>query len=184
MSSAATCPPETSPMLKPGDYIKPTGRLITGTVFDCDKRRLEKLLKDLDAQLYLKWNPKKRGGWGCWEVRRKPNQLTKIYQGSFQGQDLYTLDYKESDIINHILDLPYLSYDVIGKLKSMDAWSSKNFMAEADYAAERHKAQQDKANREELRYNIKQFKREWREFATLVSQGVNPGKVLKGFRVK
>lgn len=169
-------------MLKVGDYIAPTGGLIVGSVRDCNKRVLEKLLRDYDSQLYIKWNAKKRGGWGCWEIRRKPNYLTPVYQGQFNDQPIYTMERKELDLVAHVLDLNYLSYEVMGKIKSMDAWGTQHWAAQQDYLAAKQREVVEKQARDELRYNIKQHKREWRELAALVSQGINPASILKGIR--
>lgn len=174
-------------MLKPGDYLAPTGRLIVGNTMDCNKAALERALKFYDSQLYLNWNPKKRGGWGMWEVRRRPDTMSKVYHGKINGVPLYTFEYKELDIIAHVIDLPVLSYDVIGKIKAMDTWANgelKNFSRNLEYSEAKHREKEEKKNRDELRYNIKQHKREWREFAQLVSQGVSPSQVLKGMRLK
>jgi hypothetical protein len=168
-------------MLKPGDYIRPTGRLIVGNVLDCNKDALERSLKFYDPQLYLKWNHKKRGGWGKWEIRRRPDHKSKVYQGHLNGAALYTTEYVEKDIVNHVLDLDVLQYSALERIKQMDSWSDKrNWVDKFEYDEARLKEQHDKRVREELRYNLKQHKREWREFAQLVSQGVNPGRILKG----
>lgn len=160
--------------------ISPTGNLVTGSVHDCNKAALERSLQFYDPLLYIQWNPKKRRGWGMWEVRRKPESLTRNYQGQLNGCSLSVLERKENSLINHVLDVPMLRYDVLGKIKSMDAWNYKNFTAEADYNAEKHQQREKDKARAEMRYNLKQHMREWREFASLVSQGMNPAKVLKG----
>lgn len=160
--------------------MAPTGKLIVGSVHDCNRQALERSLKFYDPQLYLKWNPKKRGGWGMWEIRRRPNEPTKVYQGSVDGQAFFTIEYKENDLVHHVLDVPVLRYDVLAKIKQMDAWANKNFLDNLDYEAARGIADAKAKARNELHYNIKQHKREWRDFAALVSQGVNPAKVLKG----
>lgn len=164
-------------MLQPDDYLSPTGKLIQFNTADCDKNALERSLKFYDRQLYLKWNPKKRSGWGMWEVRRRPNELTALYEGAVPGGELFRLEYSELDIVNHILDVPVLTYDVLGKIKSMDTWTSKNWVATQDYEARRAKDLEDRRAREELKYNIKQFKREWRELAIAVQQGMNPAEI-------
>ncbi len=174
-------------MLKPGDYLAPTGKLIKCRTLDCDKGALERSLKFYDPQLYLKWNEKKRGGWGLWEVRRRPNEMSLVYQGELNDKPLFTMEYQEIDLVAHVLDLPYLHHDALGKIKSMDTWSNgsaKNFNRDLEYAEAKHREAAKQKNKEELRYNLKQHKREWREFADLVSQGVNPGAVLNGFRFK
>lgn len=169
-------------MSKPGDILKPTGRLIVGNTLDCNKNYVERCLKFYDKQLYLKWNPKKRGGWGMWEVRRKPEFLTHVFQGTFNGSKLYTAEYVEMDIVNHVLDVEVLHENILGKIKSMDSWGTSNYIDGLDYAAAKHKEQEQKKAREEMRYNAKQHKREWKEFAALVAQGVNPSHILKGMR--
>ena len=155
------------------------GRVVTGSVLDCDKAQLERALKFYDRFLYIKWNTDKLDGRGCWEIRRAPEQLTRVYQGAWNGGRLYTLERKENDIINHVLDAPVLKWDLLGKIKSMDAWKHKDFEAHlANTAAEHEQRTRDKA-RAEMRYDIQQHKREWREFASLVNSGMNPHDVLK-----
>ena len=169
-------------MLKPGDYVAGTGSVVTGSVLDANPARIERALKFYDRQLYLKWNPKKRQGWGMWEVRRTPDQLTKVYQGRFNGQKLYTLERKELDLIAHVLDVAVLNDTLLGKLKSIDAWATPNFIDNLDHAAAKHAEAQKAKAREEMRYNIKQFKQEWKDFASLVSQGVNPADIIRGVK--
>lgn len=158
------------------------GRVVTGSVQDCNKLALESALKFYDPFLYIKWNTDKRGGRGCWEVRRAPEYTTPVYQGKLNGQKLYTMERVESDIIHHVLDVPVLHYGVLGKIKSMDAWKHKNFNSYLENAAAEWEARERQSAREELQYNIKQHKREWREFASLVSQGLNPGQLIKGIK--
>lgn len=169
-------------MLKPGDYLRPTGGLIVGNGLDCNKAFLERILKAYDKQLYIKWNPKKRGGWGMWEVRRKPDTLTNVYHGEFNGAKLYTAEYVEIDIVNHVLDVEVLHENILGKIKQMDTWGKKNYIDELDSAAAKYKQEEEVKARAEMRYNAKQHKREWKEFAALVAQGVNPSHILKGMR--
>src|SRR6185369_13350161 len=109
-------------MNNPVCFLKPTGSLIIGNTGDCNKGFLERCLKYYDQQLYIKWNPKKRGGWGMWEVRRRPETATNVFQGKLEdGTNVYTYEYKELDLVNHVLDVPVLHYNVLGKIKSMDA---------------------------------------------------------------
>lgn len=160
------------------------GNIIVGSVRDTDKARLERQLKDYDSQLYIKWNAKKRSGLGIWEVRRLPNSKEKVLKTEFNGFKIFSYEYVELDLVNHVLDVPDLSYDILGKIRSMDAWNDKNFVANLDYRGEQHKLETLKKAREELTYDVKQHKREWRDFATFVSQGGNPGQVLNKMRIK
>jgi hypothetical protein len=170
--------------LQPDDYLAPTGRLIIGNTLDASKRRIEAALKFYDPQLYLKWNPAKRGGWGMWEVRRTPSELTKVYRGHVAGQALYSLERKENDLIHHVLDVAVLHDGLIGKIKSMDTWGVKDWVGQADAAAFAYQTNEKRKVKEELQYNVKQHKREWKELAMAVSQGANPAELLKGLRIK
>jgi len=176
------CPTKAAPVLKPGDYCAPTGKLITGSVFDGNKARIERALKFYDPQLYIKWNPKKRRGWGMWEVRRKPDFLTSVYQGSFNGVGYHTAEYKESDIIHHVLDVPVLTDSLVGKIKSMDTWQTKRWQDHMEYEGAKYQERIEQGAREELRYEIKQHRREWKELAAAVREGVPLGHFLKGIR--
>jgi hypothetical protein len=159
-------------------FLAPPGKLVIGHVLDCNKASLERELKFYDKQLYLKWNPKKRGGWGCWEVRRKPEYTINIYQGKVGEYELYTVEHKELDIINHVLDLPYLSRNTLGKLKQMDTWNNKQWAKDLEYTEAKMREREEKKALDEMKYNIKQHKQEWRDFAKFVSEGGNPGQVL------
>lgn len=164
-------------------YLAPTGRLIVGSVHDCDKSRIERQLKFYDKQLYIKWNPKKRAGWGMWEVRRKPEFLTSVYHGQFNGHGIYTAEYKESDIIHHVLDVPILTDGLLGKIKRMDTWNQKSWQDHMEYESAKYREKVESAAKEELRYELKQHRREWKELAAAVQseQGVL-GRVLSGIR--
>lgn len=169
-------------MRKHSSELHGFGRVVTGSVDDCNKRSIERLLQFYDRFLYIKWNTDKLGGRGCWEIRRAPEKPSLVCHGSFNGARLYTIEKKETDLINHVLDAPVLHYSLVERIKKMDVWHYKDFDKHlADTAAEVEERTRAKA-REEMRYDIKQHKREWRELATLVSSGVNPAQFLKGIR--
>jgi hypothetical protein len=65
----------------------PLGKLIEGHVLDVNKRGFERVLRDLDDRLYVRWNPRKIKGHGCWEIRRAPGVYTAIHQATYQGTD-------------------------------------------------------------------------------------------------
>jgi hypothetical protein len=160
------------------------GHTIIGHVRDTDKKTLERQLQDYDKQLYIKWNPKKRQGLGVWEIRRKPDEKSKVFKTEWNGYKIFELEYAEIDLVHQVLDVPFLSYEVLGKIRSMDAWNDKNFVANLDYKGAVHKAETDRKAREELTYEIKQHKKEWRDFATFIAEGNNLGHVLNKFRPK
>jgi hypothetical protein len=158
------------------------GRVVTGSVLDCDKDTLEKQLQFYDPFLYIKWNTDKLGGQGCWEIRRAPEYGTYISHGTFNGGTLYTYERRESDLIHHVLDCPVLHYGLLGKIKSMDAWKHKDFNSHLENTAAEYEARARKSAEEEMRYDIKQHMREWRELASLVRSGANPSQFIKGIR--
>lgn len=162
------------------EWCAPSGNIVKGHVLDCDKGALERALKFYDKQLYLKWNPQKRGGYGCWEIRRKPEELTPVYKGDLNDQPLYVMEPKELDLVHHVLDLPFLSFKALDKIKQMDAWNDKYWVKNFEYNERQVVDEQNRKAREEMRYNIKQHKKQWLDLMELVSQGHNPGRLLKG----
>lgn len=107
--------------------IGPTGRTIQGTVYDCNKTSVEKAIQNYDALLYIKWNPTKNYGMGCWELRRRPEQKSIIDTVEYEGTKFHVIEYKELDIVNHVFDLPVLGYHILERLRKSDVW------AKADY---------------------------------------------------
>lgn len=156
----------------------PTGRLIEGHVLDCARKPFERALRDYDKQLYIRWNPKKLKGWGCWEIRRRPAHKTAIFQGEHAGVSYYRLMTIEFNDVSHILDCAFLNYDQLRKLKQMDTWGKGNFAEnyekrEAEYIA----AQKAKA-REHLKYSIKHHGSAMRDLYEMVRSGVSPAQIL------
>src|SRR5690242_19591015 len=97
--------------------VKHPGKIIQGHVLDVNRRHFERALKHYDRQLYTKWNWRKNGGTGCWEIRLKPAKPYAFYEGEFMGAKLFKIEYVETDIVNHILDVPYLNYSVLNRLR-------------------------------------------------------------------
>lgn len=158
----------------------PTGNAIQGHVLDCAKAPLERKLKEYDKQLYVRWNPKKLRGWGCWELRRKPD--TKVIKETllFHGNTYHNLEYKELNLVNHIMDIPFLNYNIIETVKSWDTWEKSSSMGFAhDYQYLEGKmleAEEEKAHAEAT-YNAKQMKHEIRDLKELVLSGFNPARI-------
>jgi hypothetical protein len=164
----------------------PTGNIITGSVMDCNKNELEKRLKAYDKKLYIKWNPRKLKGWGLWEVRREPEKKRLVYKGEYQGVDLYMAEYVEMDVISHVLDVPILNYRVIDKIKKMDTWGDdkgRNWVDRLESQEATMKEKLEAKSKEDMRYNLKQHAKEWRDFAKFVSEGGNPGQILSKMKL-
>jgi hypothetical protein len=159
---------------------KRLGNVVVGHVLDVNKKYLEKALKHYDKQLYLKWNARKNEGNGCWEVRRTPNQPVALLEGEWQGRNIFVLDYVENDIVHHILDVPFLNYDILTRIKEMDAWNNPNLVADNDYKAQKMKEEANSKHRAELRYQIGHFRKQFAELQEETRSGRNPLKLLSG----
>lgn len=155
------------------------GNVCKGHVLDVNVKPFERALQDYDSQLYVKWNPKKLRGWGCWEIRRRPNEKRIKDIVEFKGSSFVVVDYVENDLENHILDLPYLNYLALLKLKSMDTWAVNRdtWVHELEYR-ERVKQQEIQDKREkDMRYAAKQIKHEIRDFKEMILSGLNPNQI-------
>ena len=161
-------------------FVAPTGKLVTGDVLDVNKDGLMQALKFYDPQLYVEWNPKKRNGWGMWEVRRLPNEKTKVKAGELNGSPLYVLVYWENNFNNHIMDVEYLNYDILTKLKRMDTWAVKNWTDKLEQNEREYEERRRQKNKEDLRYAIKQNKSAARDFKEAVASGYSPLDFFRG----
>lgn len=158
--------------------IGPTGKIIQGSVFDVSKDSLEFALRRYDPLLYIRWNTKKNAGMGVWEIRRRPEKMTAVYHGSFEGKPFYTLEHKELDVVSHVLDVPILGYHVLSKLKAMDTWEVHKFADALEYSEEKQQEKIQSKAKEDLTYHIKQHKKEFQTFRDLVASGHNPARIL------
>lgn len=165
----------------PKIWLAPSGRLIEGHVLDCAKRPLEEALHLYDSNLYVKWNPRKLKGWGCWEVRRSPEEKVVIETIPFKGVTYTSIGYKEIDIIHHVMDVPYLNYLILEKLKKMDTWQEFNkgagWAADLDYKeAKKQEEIVDKSEAEKA-YNLKQHRSQIKDLMDYVNSGGNPARL-------
>lgn len=159
-------------------FLGAVGKLSKGHVLDVRKAPFERALKDYDPQLYVKWNPKKLRGWGCWEIRRKPLAKRPVGIYALEGYSIIRCEYVENDVENHVLDMAFMNYDQIRKIHSLDTWNKNHWIHQIDYL-ENKKNKETKAKAlDELKYNIKQHKSAFREFSDLVNSGVNPAEVV------
>lgn len=173
--------------------------IITGNVLDVSRAPLLAALRRYDPQLYLKWNSKKRGGRGVWELRRKP-EFKSVREGRFldtpkRGRvffpgDVYSFDeftisvpkYHETEMENHVKDFDVLGYHILDFVAPHDTWKygyrGKDTMREAEY----NEAKYDEAIEDEmvkdLNYMIKQNRTQFADFRRYVSEGGNPYRIF------
>lgn len=154
--------------------LKSTGSIVTGNVNDGDYNKFLTALQNYDPLLYLKWNPKKKSGNGCWEIRRKSATLHKVFVATIDNIPIYELKAEEIDHINHVLDIDCISERYLNRIYEMDTSKVHNWVDKTEYEAKRAREKLEKDNREELRYQIKS---DIKQFATLfeeMQRGYNP----------
>lgn len=167
----------------------PTGNLIKGDVLDNNVKGVERALQGYDSQLYVKWNPAKLRGWGCWEIRRRPDlkSVTDISPLPDGSATIVRLDYNEMDLINHVLDVGYLDYRVLIKIREMDMWArldkegktKEQFTDSIEYEEYKWREKWFSKKDEENRYSAKHHKRFAQDMKDLVLSGVNPHLLLQ-----
>ena len=156
------------------------GRVIKGVTGDCNRKELERALKAYDPQLYTKWNPDKLKGLGTWEVRRLPNSKIAVPKWELGNQIVFELEYVETNVVNHVMDLPALTFRCLDRLREMDTWKVKNWVQDLEAREKSTKEIAVKKNREELRYAIKQNKTAIRDFYEGVRSGKPIAEYLEG----
>lgn len=172
--------------------IGPTGSVVTGHLFDCSKSALEEKLRRYDSLLYIRWNPKKRRGMGCWEVRRRPEKKTAVHKTTFQGMSFLSLEYVEQDMVHHVVDAPFLSYRIFDWLIEHDTTrimerkegeTDEAFMRrlhkEADYRHDKFAEKLNAKASEDMRYMVREHKREIKEFKEALLSGFNPARIAQ-----
>lgn len=156
------------------DYKKQGwGNTVVGHVLDCNKKYLERAMRDLDPQLYLKWNPIKRFGLGMWEIRRRPDHKTTVFKTVWDGVKIFELEYKETDVGNHIFDREFLSYEIVEHLKEIDTWET-DWLADLDYTEEVAQAQIAAKKKQETREFIRDNRTWAKDYFEAVRSGINP----------
>ena len=154
----------------------PTGSIIKGHVLDVNKKSFTEALRAYDPLLYVKWNPRKLGRHGCWEIRRKPECTTAVDYTEYEGITIFKVDYQEYDLINHVLDCAFLNYDQLRKIKSIDTFAvgPKNWLDNLDRSEATVKAAREEAALKARSYASKHFKAEIGAFKEHVLSGGNP----------
>ncbi len=162
--------------------VGPTGQITQGHVLDVSRRAFERALRDYDSLLYVKWNPKKLRGWGCWEIRRRPEKYVVLESVTFEGNTYTKVGPKELDIISNVLDCAFLNYDQLRKIKSMDTWKKdgsygKDFVRNMEAREEAFKEGVKKKDKEDLAYAARQNKTAIRDFKDMIQSGLNPAQI-------
>lgn len=157
------------------------GRIIKGNVNDCNPKTLERALQNYDKQLYLKWNPEKNYGYGIWEIRRRPDSKSHVYKGVYlDGSPLYQLEYRELDLVNHVIDLNTLTIRVLDRLYEMDTTRTKHWVDNLEYNEERSQVELENKAREDLRYAIRQEKKAFETMYEAARSGKNAAAFFAG----
>lgn len=159
-------------------WVGPTGKISKGHVLDVAVKPFERALKDQDSRLYVRWNPFKLRGNGCWEIRIRPRLKSALYAGSFQGHDIMVIDYQEVDDISHILDCAFLNYDQINKLKRMDTDNPNHWLHDVDYKEQQIDEELRRKALEERKYNMRQNKAAMHEIYERARSGENIHRII------
>lgn len=118
-----------------------------------------------------------------WEVRRKPETLSIKDVVEFEGNTYVVCDYVENPLVNHVLDVPFLNYQVINKLREMDQWKDgkrgEDFNSRAEYAEAKYLEKVENRAEEEKAYMIKQHKSQIRDFKEYILSGGNPYRIAE-----
>lgn len=173
-------------------------QVVQGHVLDVARAPLLAALRRYDPLLYVQWNPKKRGGRGCWELRRRP-EFKSLQESRFldtpRGRvfipgDVYEVaeyticvpKYHETHFENHVKDFDYLTYEMVEWLADHDLWDygykGKNVVKDAEYNEAKFDEKIDNDAAEERSYMIKQHRTEFNDFREYVLAGGNPYRLM------
>lgn len=159
-------------------WVGPAGKTVRGHLLDVSVTGFSDALRELDPRLYVKWNPAKLRGHGCWEIRIKPSKKTALYQCTLDGVDWYELDYLEFDSVHHVLDCAFLNYDAIRKLKEMDMMKKDHFVHDLEYREQMHNNALAKAAHDERLYELRQHKSALRDLYERARSGENIHRII------
>lgn len=146
------------------------GRVVKGSVHDCDKKWLERQLKAYDSQLYIKWNPDKNHGRGIWEIRRRPDRKSLVWQGS----RWFKVEYVENDQIHHVMDSFVLTPRILDKIYEMDTTRHHNYVDKLEYEQERSQIRLENEARKEREYIVRHEMRYFKHLKEEMLAGRNP----------
>lgn len=175
--------------------IGPTGHIVHGNLFDVKKESLERLVRSYEPRLYIKWNPKKRGGYGCYELRLRPEKKYAVPYGDFMGGKLFVAEEHEIEGEAHVYDLPVLSYSLLQKLRDGDTWRifgrpddtvahqarKDQFIKELEQRERQAREDEERRLREEAIYHFTQYKSAIGDFRESILSGWNPAEMAKAW---
>jgi len=172
--------------------VGPTGSLVQGHLFDTDKVELERQLKRYDEQLYLKWDATRYGGYGTWQLRRRPKYKSIVDSTQLGGCGIHRLEYKEIDIENHVWDLPALSDSLLDRVKACDIWDQTDYQGKSHRIEEftatmeqrffDHKHETQQKQHTDMMYGIMQDRAVMKDFQERIVSGVDPRHLLRFWR--
>lgn len=160
------------------EFIQPPGSLIEGHLFDVDKVEFEKALKAYDSSLYVYWNSKKLKGAGCWEIRRK----SRIYVTDQEeiGQRNYLIANEHYDPqVDHVLDVCFLNYDQIRKIREMDVAHIADYAAHVEKLEREYKEKAKERGQAAIKDVVSQFGREISQLQAALRDGLNPAEIAR-----
>lgn len=158
------------------DYKVPqgTGNTVTGTIFDCNRKKFEQMLKAYSDRLYIGWNPFKNEGLGCWELWHRPSVKTPTVAYDDGQLAIITMDYKPNDFEHWVDDLTYLSYNYIKKLSEMDAWNNKQLIQQTDEQIDAAQQKVEKEEADNIKYVVRHNKQAFRDLLDYTQAGFDP----------
>lgn len=158
--------------------LGPVGKVSEGHVLDCNKKSFEKALQHYDPMLYVRWNPKKMRGHGCWEIRRKPEFNCALDVAELDEQTaLIKVGPREIDIVHHVLDCAFLNYDQIRKIKEMDTrqyGTATQWQELVQRKTEERKELEASKGMQRRREAIRTFRKQINAFREYILNGGNP----------
>ncbi len=154
---------------------KGPGNTCVGSIFDCNRKSFERMLKGYWDRLYVGWNPFKNEGRGCWEVWSRPSKKTATLEyEDTSGLKFYKLDYKPNDYEHWVADLDYLHYGFIEKLKKMDSWENKQLVSDHDYEYTKYQDKEQQKEDDNIKYVVRHNKQLFKDLLEYTQQGYDP----------
>lgn len=163
-------------------WLGPVGQVSKGHVLDVAEKPFVRALKDYDKQLYVKWNPKKLKGHGCWEIRRRPDMKSVKEVIAFKGNTYTVVEYRENNLIHHVLDCAFLNYDQLRKIQEMDVFANptgRHVVDEIEHQEREYAEAQRQKAAEATKYAIKHYRKEMKDFKEMVQSGLNPASIAR-----
>lgn len=157
--------------------VGPVGRISKGNVLDCNPKSFERALKNYDPQLYIRWNPKKLKGHGCWEIRRRPEFNSTLDVAELGEHPVLLIGPYEIDLVHHVMDCAFLNYDQLRKLKEMDTRQYGDAKQWQDLVArktEERRELEKSQGMQRRREAIRTFRKQINAFREYILNGGNP----------